>query len=74
MWVVGLDVQMTTGMSRFPVHFHGHISVNRAKVTSQDRKGFNNEIKNIRHDLMLSEYPEEFVEFVMKPSRSNRPS
>jgi hypothetical protein len=23
MWVVGLEVQITTSQSRFPVHFHG---------------------------------------------------
>jgi hypothetical protein len=28
-----------------------------AKVICQNQKDFNNEIKNIRHDLMLSEYP-----------------
>jgi hypothetical protein len=39
-----------------------------------DRKDFNNEIKNIRHDLMLNEYPHEFVDSIMKPSRSKRPS
>jgi hypothetical protein len=35
----------------------------------QDQKDFNNEIKNIRHDLMLNEYPKEFVDSVMKPLR-----
>jgi hypothetical protein len=41
--------------------------LSRAKVICQDQKDFNNEIKNIRHDLMLNEYPEEFVDSVMKP-------
>jgi hypothetical protein len=46
----------------------------RAKVICQDKKNFNNEIKNVRHDLMLKEYPQEFVDSVMKPPRSNHPS
>jgi hypothetical protein len=33
-----------------------------------------NDIKNIRHDLMLNEYPKEFIDSVMKPSARNRPS
>jgi hypothetical protein len=32
----------------------------------------NKEIKNIRHDLILNEYPQEFVDSIMKPLRSNR--
>jgi hypothetical protein len=48
--------------------------ISQAKVICQDRKDFNNEIKNIRHDLMLNEYPKEFVHSIIKPSRSNRPS
>jgi hypothetical protein len=36
-------------------------------------EGFNNEIKNIRHDLMLNEYPKEFVDSIMKQPSSNRP-
>jgi hypothetical protein len=40
----------------------------------QYQKDFYNEIKNIRHDLMLHEYPEEFVDCVMKPLRSNGPT
>jgi hypothetical protein len=51
-----------------------HSLVNREKVICQNRKDFNNEIKTIRHDLMLSEYPEELVDSVMKPSATNRPS
>jgi hypothetical protein len=31
-------------------------------------------IKNIRQDLILNEYPQEFVTSIMKPLRSNRPS
>jgi hypothetical protein len=34
---------------------------NRAKVICQNQKDFNNEIKNLRHDLMPSEYQKEFV-------------
>jgi hypothetical protein len=37
-------------------------------------EGFKNEIKNVRYDLMLSEYPKEFVDSVMKISARNRPS
>jgi hypothetical protein len=35
---------------------------------------FNNEIKNIIRDLMLKEYPQDFVDSIMKPSRSSHPS
>jgi hypothetical protein len=38
------------------------------------QKNFNNEIKNIRHDLILNEYPQEFVDPAIKPSRSNHSS
>jgi hypothetical protein len=38
-----------------------------AKVICQNQD-FENEIKNIRHDLMFSEYPEEFIGSVMKLS------
>lgn len=51
-----------------------HSLVNRAKVICQDQKDFSKEIRNIRHDLMLSEYPKEFVDSVLKPSTRNRPS
>jgi hypothetical protein len=47
---------------------------NRAKVVCQNQKEFNNEIKNIRHDLMLNGYPKEFIDSVMKPSTRNHPS
>jgi hypothetical protein len=49
---------------------HGLIS--RAEVICQNEKGFNKDIKNIRHDLMLNEYPQEFMDSIMKPWRSNR--
>jgi hypothetical protein len=51
-----------------------HSFISQAKVICQDERDFNNEIKNIRHDLMLSEYSKEFVGSVMKPLRSNHPS
>jgi hypothetical protein len=51
-----------------------HSLISRAKVLCQNHKSFNNEIKHIRHDLMLKECPQEFVDSVMKPWRSNRPS
>jgi hypothetical protein len=37
-------------------------------------KYFNNEIKNMKHYLMLSEYTKEFVDSIIKPSVRNRPS
>jgi hypothetical protein len=46
----------------------------RAKVICQDQKDFNKGIKYIRHDLILNEYPQEFVDSIMKPMRSNHPS
>jgi hypothetical protein len=39
-----------------------------------DQKDFNNEIKNIKHGLMLNEYPQELVDSVIKPSTRNPPS
>jgi hypothetical protein len=72
--MVGSEVQITTSMTRFPVHFHGNSSVNRAKVVCRDQKYFNNEIKNTSHDVVLREYPKTFVDFVMKSLRSYRPS
>jgi hypothetical protein len=48
--------------------------ISRTEVIRQDQKDFNNEIKIIRYDLMLNEYPQEFVDAVMKPLRSNLPS
>jgi hypothetical protein len=51
-----------------------HSLISRASFVCQDQKDFNNEIKNIRHGLMLNEYPEDFVDSVMKPSTRNRPS
>jgi hypothetical protein len=40
----------------------------------QDQKDFSKEIKYIRHDLMLNEYPQEFVGLIMKPSKSSHRS
>jgi hypothetical protein len=51
-----------------------HSSMSRADVVCQDQKDFNNEIKNIRHDLMFGEYPQDFFDSVMKPSGNSRPS
>jgi hypothetical protein len=48
--------------------------ISRAKVICQDQEDFNKEIKNIRHDLIPNEQPQESVDSIMKPSRSNRPS
>jgi hypothetical protein len=38
----------------------------------QDQKGFDKEVKKIRHTMMLNEYPQEFVDSLMKPLRSNQ--
>jgi hypothetical protein len=51
-----------------------HSLNSRAKVIYQDQKDFNNEVKNIGHNLMFNEYPQQFADSVMKPSRSNCPS
>jgi hypothetical protein len=51
-----------------------HNLVNQAKIICQNQKDFSIEIKTIRHDLMLSEYPEEFVDSIIKTSTRNRPS
>jgi hypothetical protein len=40
----------------------------------QDQKDFNNEIKHIRCDLILNEYPKEFVHSLVKPLTRNHPS
>jgi hypothetical protein len=48
--------------------------VNQAKVIYQNWKDINDEIRNMRHDLMFNEYQEELVDSVMKPSAKNRPS
>jgi hypothetical protein len=34
-----------------------HILISPAKITCQDQKDFNNKIKNLRHDLILTEHP-----------------
>jgi hypothetical protein len=51
-----------------------HSLIRRTKTICQDQKDFINKIKNIRLDLMLNEYRKEFIDSVMKPSRSNHPS
>jgi hypothetical protein len=51
-----------------------HSLISRTKVIHQDQKDFSNKLKNIRHDLMVNEYSQEFADFVMKPLRSNLPS
>jgi hypothetical protein len=50
-----------------------HSLISRSKVICQDQKDFNNEIKNISYYGMLNGYPQEFVDSIMKPSRSERP-
>jgi hypothetical protein len=46
----------------------------QVKIICQDQKDFSKEIKNTRHDLMLNECPQESVDSIFKPSRSNSPS
>jgi hypothetical protein len=50
-----------------------HSLANQVKVICQDQKDFNEEIKNTIHDLTLNKYPQEFVDSIMKPSRSSSP-
>jgi hypothetical protein len=47
--------------------------ISGAKVICQDQD-FRIKIKNIRHHLVISEYPQDFVDSVIKPSTRNRPS
>jgi hypothetical protein len=42
------------------------------KVICQDQKDYNTELRNLRHDLMLNGDAQEFVDSLMRPSRSNR--
>jgi hypothetical protein len=42
-----------------------HSLISRAKVKCQNQKDFNKEIMNKRHDVMLNEYPQEFVDSVI---------
>jgi hypothetical protein len=39
MWVVGHEVQITTSMSRFPVHFHGQFRTPLHDQNIQEQKG-----------------------------------
>jgi hypothetical protein len=39
MWLVGLEVQITTSMNRFPVHFHGQFWAIVHDQNFQDLKG-----------------------------------
>jgi hypothetical protein len=50
-----------------------HSLIGRGKIICQEQD-FIMEIKNIRQDLTLNEYPQEFVNSIMKPVRSSRPS
>jgi hypothetical protein len=45
-----------------------HSLISRAKVICQDQKDLDNEIKYIRHDQMLNEYPQEFINSIMRNS------
>jgi hypothetical protein len=40
----------------------------------QNVKDVNREIKNVKQDLMLNEYPQHFIDCAVKPRRSNCPS
>jgi hypothetical protein len=48
--------------------------VNRASVMCQNLKDFSREVKNVKQDVMLNEYPQHFIDSIVKPRRSNRPS
>jgi hypothetical protein len=48
--------------------------VDRTKVKYQDRKDFSRETEKIKHDVILNEYPQNFIDSIMKPERSNHPS
>jgi hypothetical protein len=37
-------------------------------------EAFNRKIVNIRHDLILNKYLQEFINSIIKPGRSNHPS
>jgi hypothetical protein len=50
-----------------------HNLISRAKVTCQDQKDFKKEIKNMKHDLMLNEYTQEFFDSIIKPWRRKPP-
>jgi hypothetical protein len=61
--------------SNHPHHMkRGVIYNSSTQAICQNQKGFNKDIKNLGHDLMFNEYPQEFVDSIMKPSRSNCPS
>jgi hypothetical protein len=60
--------------SNHPDHVKRWVIHSLTKVIYQDQRDLNNEIKNKRHDLMLNEYSQEFVESIIKSSRSNCPS
>lgn len=40
----------------------------------QNLKDFSREVKNVKQDVMLNEYPQHFIDSIVKPRRSNRPS
>jgi hypothetical protein len=48
--------------------------INLARFICQDQKDSEKEIKNIRCDLMLIEYPQEFITSILKPSRNSHHS
>jgi hypothetical protein len=37
-------------------------------------KDFSREIKTVKYDLMLNEYPQHIIDSIAKPRRSNHPS
>lgn len=42
MWVLALEIQITTCMSRFPVHLRGHFRTLLLDQVSQEQKRINN--------------------------------
>lgn len=51
-----------------------HSFISRTKIIWQDLKDFNIEIRNINHDLMCNDYPQELVNSIMKPLWSSHSS
>jgi hypothetical protein len=43
----------------------------RSLVRCQDQKDFSREIEKIKHEVILNEYPQNFIDSIMKPERSN---
>jgi hypothetical protein len=49
-----------------------HSLINRAKVVCQNQKDFGNEIQNVRYNVMLNEYPQDFITAGMRARMHTR--